>query len=155
MTGWRADDLIAIGAAETMQIAPDQEDGARGRATTIWVVRVGNDLYVRSYSGPAASWYRRALRGRRGTIRASTLEQRVRFDDAEADVQPQIDAAYRTKYAAHGSSFVKRMVGPAAVATTLRLQPIGSPRLNTDQRRPRPNRLTEEKRSRSRHRALA
>jgi hypothetical protein len=132
MTGWRADELIAISAAETVQIAPDQEDGARGRAATIWVVRVGNDLYVRSYSGPAAGWYRRALRGRSGTIRAGTLEQRVRFDDAEADVQPQIDAAYQTKYAAHGGSHMRRMVGPAAVATTLRLQPVASPRQKTD-----------------------
>ena len=148
MTGWRADDLIAIGAAETVQIAPDQEGGAPGRAATIWVVAVGNDLYIRSYSGPAARWYRRALRGRRGTIRASNLEQRVRLDGADADVQPQIDAAYQTKYAAHGSSYVKRIVGRAAVATTLRLQPIGSARLKTDRRRPRPNRLTEEKRSR-------
>jgi len=38
MTGWRADELIALGAVETVQIAPDQEDGARGRAATIWVV---------------------------------------------------------------------------------------------------------------------
>ena len=95
MTGWRADDLIAIGAADTVQIAPDQEGGAPGRAATIWVVAVGNDLHIRSYSGPAARWYRRALRGRRGTIRASNLEQRVRFDGADADVQPQIDAAYQ------------------------------------------------------------
>jgi hypothetical protein len=145
MTGWRADELIAIGAAEAVQIAPDQEDGARGRAATIWVVRVGNDLYIRSHGGPAARWYRRAVRGRRGTIRTSTLEQSVRFDNAEADVQPQIDAAYQTKYAAHGSSYLKRMAGPAAVATTLRLHPIGSPRLKTDQRGHRPNRLTEEK----------
>jgi hypothetical protein len=148
MTGWRADELNAIDAAETVHIAPDQDDGAHGRAARIWVVRVGNDMYIRSFSGPAARWYRRALRARRGTIRASTLEQRVRFDDAEADVQPQIDAAYQTKYAAHGSSYVKRMVGPAAVATTLRLQPIGSPRRRTDQRQPRPNPLTEKKRSR-------
>ena len=71
----------------------------------------------------------------------------MRFDDAEADLQPQIDAAYQTKYAAYGSSYVKRMGGTAAVATTLRLQPIDGPRLKTDQRRPRPNRLTEEKRT--------
>jgi hypothetical protein len=148
MTGWRADDLIAIGTAESAQVAPDSEDGAPGRAATIWVVRVGNDLYIRSYRGPVARWYRRALRGRRGTIRISTLELRVRFDNAEADVQPQINEAYRTKYAAHSSDYLRRMVGPAAVATTLRLQPIGSPRLKTDQLRARPNRLTKEKRSR-------
>ena len=147
MTGWRADDLTVIGTAETVQIAPDQEDGARGRAATMWVIRVDNDLYIRSYGGPAARWYRRALRARRGTIRTGSLQQRVRFDDVDAAVQPQIDAAYRTKYAAHGSSYVRRMVGPAAVATTLRLQPIGSPTPRTDQRS-RPHRPTEEKRSR-------
>ena len=148
MAGWRADELIAIGTAETVQIAPDQEDGARGRAATVWVVRVGNDLYIRSYRGPVARWYRRALRGRRGTIRASTFEQRVRFDDAEANEQQQVDVAYQIKYTAHGSSYLQRVVGPAAVATTLRLTPIGSPMPKTDQRRPRPNRLTKEKGSR-------
>jgi hypothetical protein len=66
----------------------------------------------------------------------------VRFDDAEAGLQPQIDAAYQTKYAALGGSYVRRMVGPAAVATTLRLQPVGSATLKTDQRRPGSNRLT-------------
>ena len=52
MTGWRADELIAI-AAETVQIAPDQEDGARGRAVTIWVVRVGNNLQAPGSNGQA------------------------------------------------------------------------------------------------------
>jgi hypothetical protein len=51
MTGWRADELIAISAAETVQVAPD---------------------------------------------------------------------------------YMRRIVGPAAVATTLRLQPVASPRQKTD-----------------------
>ena len=105
-----------------MQIAPDRADGTPGRATTIWVVRAADDLYVRSYRGPSGGWYRRAVRSRRGTIRAGSLERRVRFDDAEAGLQSQIDQAYRTKYAAY-SSLVSPMVAPAAVATTLRLRP--------------------------------
>lgn len=124
MTDWRADELAAIGGAEEIQIAPDGGDGARGRAATIWVVRVGDKLYVRPYRGSLAKWYRRAIRSRRGTVRTSHLLQRVRFDDAETDMQTQIDHAYRTKYAAQSSSHVQRMVGPAAIATTLRLQPI-------------------------------
>ena len=48
MTDWRAGELAAIGGAEEIQIAPDGGDGARGRAATIWVVRVGDKLYVRA-----------------------------------------------------------------------------------------------------------
>jgi len=40
------------------------------------------------------------------------------------------------KYAAHGGSYMRRMVGPAAVATTLLLQPVASPRLKTDSDEP-------------------
>ena len=99
MTGWRADELTAIGDAEEVQIAPDRADGTPGRATTIWVVRAGTDLYVRSFRGPSGGWYRRAIRSRQGTIRAGRLERRVWFDDAQAEVQGQIDEGYRTKYA--------------------------------------------------------
>ena len=123
MTGWGADELAAIGGAEEMEIAPDRADGTPGRATTIWVVRAADDLYVRSYRGPSGGWYRRAVRSRRGTIRAGGLERRVRFADAEAGLQARIDEAYRTKYAGH-SSLVSPMVAAAAVATTLQLRPV-------------------------------
>jgi hypothetical protein len=122
MTGWAADELAAIGGAEEVQVAPDRADGTPGPATTIWVVRVGNDMYIRSYRGPSGGWYRRAIRGRLGTIRAGRLERRVRFDDVGADRQAQVDGAYQTKYAAY-SSLVAPMVAPAAVATTLQLRP--------------------------------
>ena len=121
MTSWAANELATIGGAEEVEVAPDRENGAPGRATTIWVVRVGNDLYIRSYRGPSGGWYRRAIRSRRGTIRGGRLERRVWFDDAEADRNAQIDEAYQTKYAAY-SSLVSPMVAPAAVATTLRLR---------------------------------
>ena len=64
--------------------------------------------------------YRRAVRSRRGTIRAGGMERRVRFEDAEAGRQSQIDEAYR--YAAY-SRLVSPMVAPGAVATTLQLRP--------------------------------
>ena len=122
MTGWSVDELAAIGGAEELQIAPDRADGTAGPATTIWVVRVADDLHVRSYRGQSGGWYRRAARSRRGTIRAGGLDRRVRFGAAEAALQARIDEAYRTKYAAY-SSLVSPMVAPAAVATTVQLRP--------------------------------
>ena len=38
-----------IGAAEEMEIAPRRRDGALRKPVTIWVVRVGDDLYLTPY----------------------------------------------------------------------------------------------------------
>ena len=51
MTSWTNNELTRIGSAEELAIAPLRRDGTRRTAVPIWVVRVGDDLYVRSYKG--------------------------------------------------------------------------------------------------------
>nr|MDQ3825136.1 DUF2255 family protein [Actinomycetota bacterium] len=63
MTGWTAKELDVIGAADGLDIAPARPDGSLHPYTTIWVVRVGDELYVRSYRGRRGSWFRHALQG--------------------------------------------------------------------------------------------
>src|SRR5438132_521803 len=58
---WTSDDLKAIAAADEIEMAPRRPDGTLGRFTTIWIVGVGDDVYVRSYRGPSGSWYRAGL----------------------------------------------------------------------------------------------
>jgi hypothetical protein len=48
MTGWTSEELTRIGSATELQIASARGDGTLGKPRTIWVVRVGDDLYVRS-----------------------------------------------------------------------------------------------------------
>jgi hypothetical protein len=48
MTGWSNDELTGIGTAEELQISPRRRDGNLRNPRTIWVVRAGDDLYVRS-----------------------------------------------------------------------------------------------------------
>ena len=48
MTTWTSDELDKIGSAEELQIASLRRDGTLRKPVTIWVVRVGDDLYVRS-----------------------------------------------------------------------------------------------------------
>ena len=118
---WPQDDLDTIGAAGEIDVAVRRSDGTVGRSTTIWVVLVGDELYVRSYRGPNGSWYRAATRTHEGVVRAGGLERDVTFAADHTADPAAIDDAYHAKYGR--SSYVDAMVTPEAVATTLRLVP--------------------------------
>ena len=51
MTGWTADELEQIETADELEIASLRSDGTLGSERTIWVVRIDDDLYVRSVNG--------------------------------------------------------------------------------------------------------
>src|SRR5215472_5288046 len=121
MTGWTAEELRAIGAADELDIAAMRPDGKLRPYVTIWVVRVGDDLYVRSYRGRAGAWFRAALRRPEGRVRAAEIERGVNFEPAADDQQDAIDHAYRDKYERYSASYVDPMVAPAARSATLRL----------------------------------
>jgi hypothetical protein len=69
MTVWPARDLESIGAAEETGLASRRPDGGLRPYVTMWVVRAGEGLYVRSAYGPHSPWYRRALASGAGRIR--------------------------------------------------------------------------------------
>jgi hypothetical protein len=121
MRDWTAEELDRIGAADELEIAALDPDGTLRPTTTIWVVRVGDDLYVRSYRGRRGGWFRSVLQRPEGHIRAGGLTPDVVFEEPDDAGQEAIDHAYRTKYARYGSSYVDPMVSPDARAATLRL----------------------------------
>ena len=77
MRDWTAEELDTIGAADELEIAALRPDGTLRPATTIWVVRVGDDLYVRSYRGRAGHWFRSVPRRPEGRIRARCANSHV------------------------------------------------------------------------------
>jgi hypothetical protein len=91
----------------------------------MWVVRVGDDLYVRSAYGPGNPWYRRATASGRGRLRAGGVERSVSFEQVAPDAQLPIDGAYHAKYDRYGEQMVGTVVGPKAHDVTLRLVPDG------------------------------
>lgn len=127
MTAWITEELDRIGTADELQIAPTDVGGSLRPYTTIWVVRVGGDLYVRSYRGRGGGWFRHALRTHTGRVRAGGVERDVTFDEPGDTERTTIDgavsAAYRSKYAAYCRCYVDPMVAPDAAAATLRLTP--------------------------------
>ena len=123
MSDWTRDELDAIGEADDLDIAALQAGGSLRPYTTIWVVRVGDALYVRSYRGRSGSWFRDALLRHQGRIRAGGVERDVTFEEADGADHQAIDKAYQTKFARYGATYVDPMVDPNAAAATLRLIP--------------------------------
>jgi len=68
MTTWTRAELDTIGSADELQLAPVRGDGTLRNGVTIWVVRHGDDLYVRSYHGRSGAWFRAALLRHQGRI---------------------------------------------------------------------------------------
>src|SRR5258708_6513909 len=99
MTGWKSDQLAKLGAAEEVQIAAIGRDGKPGKPTTIWAVRHGDDLFVRSVRGRDANWFRETQERREGRIRSGGVLQDVTFVDAAGyDVDDESDAPSRANY---------------------------------------------------------
>jgi hypothetical protein len=120
---WTKDELTGVGDAEELQIASYRTDGTLRPYVTIWVVRTGDQLYVRSAHGTSNPWYRRAVAGGTGRIRAGGAEYDVTFAEAAPDAHAGIDAAYHTKYDRYGPAIVGPVVGAEAARATIRLLP--------------------------------
>jgi hypothetical protein len=123
MTSWTPDELDKVGGAEELAIASLRRDGTLRKPVTIWVVRVGDALYVRSAYGPGVAWLRGTQVRHEGRITAGGIEKDVTFHAADPAAADQIDAAYRTKYRRHGAQYVNSVVTDEARSTTIRLLP--------------------------------
>ena len=126
MSECTSDELNKIGAAEELQIAALGRDGTLRNAVTIWVVRLGDDLYVRSAHGGNAAWFRGTQVHHAGHIRAGGVEKDVTFVDVKADdhdTHDQIDVAYRAKYRRYPERYISPVVSAESRSVTLQLVP--------------------------------
>jgi hypothetical protein len=122
MAGWTNDEVDRVGAAEELDLASVRRDGTLRRPVTMWVVRDGDDLYVRSVKGRGSSWFRGAQNRHEAHIRAGDVERDVTLVETN-DVDDELDTAYHTKYGRRYPSIVPSIVAPEARAATLKLVP--------------------------------
>ncbi len=122
MAGWTRDELERIAAADELQISTVRGDGTLRAPVTIWVVSLGDDLYVRSVNGRDASWFRGARTRHEAHVRAGGVDRDVSLVETD-DLGDEIDAAYRTKYRRYAAGIVDSVLSPDARAATLRLVP--------------------------------
>lgn len=124
MTSWTSDELTRIGNAEELRIASLRRDGTLRKPVIIWVVRVGDDLYVRSVNGRTSAWFRGVQSRHEGQIRAGGVVKDVTFvEEPDHAVNEQIDAAYRTKYRRYAESIINHINGSEARVATIKLVP--------------------------------
>jgi hypothetical protein len=124
MTAWTSEELNKIGTAEELQIASVRSDGALRKPVTIWVVRHGDELYVRSVYGSSSAWFRGTQVRQEDHVRAGGIDRDVTFvEEASADINDQIDAAYRSKYRRYAASIIGSIVSPEARSATIKLVP--------------------------------
>jgi hypothetical protein len=123
MTAWTTEELAKIGAAEEVQIAPLRRDGTPRKPVTVWVIRHGDDLFVRSVRGRSGHWFRGTQERHEGRLRAGGVRQEVAFVDADPDINDQVDTAYRAKYHRYAGSILNSVLTPEARSTTIKVVP--------------------------------
>jgi len=123
MAAWTLDELDRIGSAEEMLIAPMRMDGSLQKPVIIWVVRIGDELFVRSVRGLRGAWFRGVQIRHEGWVSADGIEKDVVFEDvSDPVVIDEIDNAYRFKYARY-PQYVAPLFKPEARAATIKLTP--------------------------------
>jgi hypothetical protein len=123
MTQWTSEQLDKIGKAEEVQIASVGRDGKLRRPVTVWAVRHGDDLYVRSVRGRDGHWFRGTQERHEGRIRAGGVQQDITFVEADHNIDDEIDAAYRDKYRRYAGRILESVLTPEARSSTLKLVP--------------------------------
>lgn len=123
MTTWTSDELNKVGKAEELQIASLRQDGTLRKPTIVWVVRVNNELYVRSTNGRTATWFLGVQERYEGHIRAGGVDKDVTFvEEIDDQINDQIDTAYNTKYRRY-ASIASHMTNSGPRSATIKLVP--------------------------------
>jgi hypothetical protein len=120
MSRWTDAELTKIGDAEELEIATARRDGTLRPPVTIWVVRSGDGLYVRSVNGRTGAWFRGAKERREAHIEAGGVDKDVSLVETDA-MNDEVDAAYRTKYHQYTGRILDSVMSPKARAATLKL----------------------------------
>lgn len=126
MSDWTNEEREKIAAADELEIASLRRDGTLRKPRTIWVVRVGAGLFVRSVNGRGSDWFRGVLTCRAGRVESGGVRKDVTFVEmTDAALQEQIDAAYRKKYTRYPKEYTDACLTAQAHAATLQLIPRG------------------------------
>src|SRR3954471_18127526 len=116
---WTAEQLERIAAPDEVRIAPVRRNGELRTPTIVWLVRAGEELYVRAAYGAGKGWHGVARTSGQARLTAGGADYDVAVEDADPDVYDAVDAAYRDKYGARYASIVDDINNAEKRASTL------------------------------------
>ncbi len=123
MTEWNPADARVITARPEVSVVTRRRDGTLRHPITIWVVGVGDRIFVRSTNGRTAGWFRSAARNGSGQLVADGSTHEVTFTGAEPGDLAGVDAAYRSKYGRRYASIVDPLLDAVPRSATLEVHP--------------------------------
>ena len=124
MKTWTSNELNKIGKEDELDLASLRQDGTLRKPVTMWVVRVGDNLYVRAFKGRSGPWFRGVLTRHAGHIQSGGIKKDVTFVEvSDPAINDQIDEMYHSKYGHYDAEYVDPMVTEEARAATIQLVP--------------------------------
>jgi hypothetical protein len=122
MATWTPDELDRIGGAEELTLACVREDGTVRAPVRMWVVRIGDEIYVRSVNGRGSSWFRGVQARHEARMASGGVERDVEVVETD-EANDAVDAAYVEKYGRRYKAIVPSLLTLQARAATVRLEP--------------------------------
>ena len=120
-------DLDAIDRAKEIRIETAAAPDAERHRTIIWIVVDGDDVFIRSWRGATARWFREATANPEVAIHVGERRLAARAVPAtDPDSVARTSKGLEAKYA--GDPATPSMVREEILATTLRLEPVGDDR---------------------------
>ncbi|MCO5216682.1 MAG: DUF2255 family protein [Thermomicrobiales bacterium] len=123
MTLWTSAELTTFADQDELHIAAERTDGTLREPRIVWMVRVGDEVYVRSAHGLDGAWYRAVLRTGKGHVSVAGLERDVLYQHAPGHFDAEIDAAFWAKYGRYPAQYVEPVTNDASHETTIRIVP--------------------------------
>jgi hypothetical protein len=123
MSDWTAGQAAAITAPQEVRVVTRRPDGTLRRPTTIWIVRDGERVFIRSTNGRGADWFRAAVATGTGQVIAGGQTFDVAFDEVtDARDLAVVDRGYRDKYGQY-ASIVDHLEEDGPRSATLLVEP--------------------------------
>ena len=123
MAAWNPDELETLATNDEIRLSSERADGSLRKPVRMWIVRLGDEVFVRSVRGPDGPWFRGLWSSRRARIRSGDLERDVSAEDADHTLDDTIDEAYREKYRHYPDAPVRSVLTEQARASTTHLVP--------------------------------
>ena len=124
MSTWTDDELQIVDTVDELRVSSARPDGTTTRPVTIWAVRVGDRVYLRSVHGRGAGWFKGTQATGTGHVSIGGLEKDVAFARVSDEAtQEAISDAYRSKYRRYAANILDSTLTADALSATIEAVP--------------------------------